>query len=121
MIDLDRYSGLDSPVHRLEPRCRLVGCTALIASFAVVRSGIVLIPMLGVAAALVAASELPWGFIARRLSAPMLMMLVLGLGLVTASGGELVARLGPVPLSSAGLQPRWWRCAGWGCRRCWLT
>jgi cobalt/nickel transport system permease protein len=104
VIDLDRFSGLDSPVHRLEPRCRLVGCMALIASFAVVRSGAVLIPMLGVAAALVAASGLPWGFIMRRLRAPMLMVLALGLVLVTASGGELVARLGPVPISSAGLR-----------------
>ena len=34
MIDLDRYSRLDSPVHRLEPRSRLVGFGALIAGFA---------------------------------------------------------------------------------------
>ena len=51
MIDLDRHSGLDSPVHRIEPRSRLLGFAALIASFAVVRNPVLLVPMLGFAAA----------------------------------------------------------------------
>ena len=53
MIDLDRYSRLDSPIHRLEPRSRLVGFGALIAGFALVRDPVLLAPMLVIAAAAV--------------------------------------------------------------------
>ena len=103
VIDLDRYSGLDSPVHRLEPRSRLLGFAALIASFAVVHNPVLLAPMLGLAAAAVVASHLPWEFIVRRLRAPMVLVLVLGVVLVLASGGEVLVRLGPLAIHADGL------------------
>ena len=74
MIDLDRYSRLDSPVHRLEPRSRLVGFAALIGGFALVRDPVLLVPMLVIAAAAVLSSRLPLGFILRRLTAPMVLV-----------------------------------------------
>lgn len=104
MIDLDRHSGLDSPVHRLEARSRLLGFAALIASFAVVRNPVLLAPMLGLAAAAVVASRLPWGFVLRRLRAPMALVLVLGVALVLVSGGDVVARLGPFAIHAVGLE-----------------
>lgn len=103
MIDLDRHSGLDSPVHRLEPRSRLLGFAALIASFAVVRDPVLLAPMLGLAAAAVVASRLPWEFVLRRLRAPMVLVLALGVVLVLASGGAVLARLGPLAIHADGL------------------
>jgi cobalt/nickel transport system permease protein len=104
MIDLDRYSRLDSPVHRLEPRSRLVGFAALIAGFALVRDPVLLVPMLVIAAAAVLSSRLPLGFILRRLTAPMVLVLVLGAVLALTSGGEVVARLGPLAIHADGLE-----------------
>jgi cobalt/nickel transport system permease protein len=104
MIDLDRHSGLDSPVHRLEPRSRLLGFGALIAGFALVRDPLLLVPMLVIAAAAVASSRLPWGFIVRRLTAPMVLVLALGVVLVLASDGEVVARWGPLAIHAGGLE-----------------
>lgn len=103
MIELDRHAGLDSPIHRLEPRCRLVGSVLLIAGFAAIRSATLLLPMLAVAVAFVVASRIPLGFVARSLRAPMAMVFALGLVLIVAPGGDVVARLGPVAIHSGGL------------------
>jgi cobalt/nickel transport system permease protein len=104
MIDLDRHSGLDSPVHRLEPRSRLLGFGALIAGFALVHDPVLLVPMLVIAATAVVSSRLPFGFIAQSLTAPMVLVLVLGVVLAVASDGEVVARLGPLAIHAAGLE-----------------
>lgn len=104
MIDVDRHSGLDSPVHRLEPRCRLVGFAVLIASFAALRTPALLAAALAVAAAVVATSRLPWVFVVRRLRAPMVLVLALGLVLVLAPGGAAVARWGAVAIHADGLR-----------------
>ncbi len=104
VIDLDRHGGLDSPVHRLEPRCRLLGFAALIASFAAVRSPVVLAPALGLAVVAVVASRLPWIFVVRGLRTPMTLVLALGLLLVLAPGGEVFATLGPLAIHTDGLR-----------------
>lgn len=104
MIELERHGGLGSPIHRLEPRCRLVGSVLVIASFAAIRSEGLLLPMLGLAVAFVAVSRIPFGFVARSLRAPMAMVLVLGLILIVVPGDEVAARLGPVAIHSGGLR-----------------
>lgn len=104
MIDLDRHSALDSPVHRLEARCRLVGFAALIASFALLRSPALLAAAVTVAIAAVFFSRLPWSFVVRRLRAPMGLVLLLGIVLVLAPGDAVLARWGVVAIYSDGLR-----------------
>jgi len=103
-LDLDLYAGLGSPVHRWEPRCRLVGLATLITGFAWVREPILVVPMLVVACALLTISRLPPGFVVRRLRAPGAFVLMLGLMLPLVSGGTVLWRLGPVPFHQDGLQ-----------------
>jgi len=56
---LDEYAHLDSPLHRWEPRCRLIGLMALILGFSFVRDLRLLPAMIAASFALYAVSRLP--------------------------------------------------------------
>lgn len=103
-LDLDRHCSLDSPLHRLEPRCRLIGLGALIAGFAVAWSPPLVAAMLVVAGVVLAASGLPIGFVASRLKTAVLFLLALGLMLPLVSGGPVLWELGPLAIHADGLR-----------------
>lgn len=103
-FDLDRHAGLDSPMHRLEPRCRLIGLAALIAGFAWVRDPILVIPALVIAASLLQFSALPAGFVIRRLRVPAVFVLLLGLMLPLVSGGPVIWQFGPFAVHGEGIR-----------------
>lgn len=106
-IDLDRHAGLDSPIHRLEARCRLIGLASLMAGFAVVHDPILIVPVLALAAAVVLVSRIPPAFIAARVRAPLAFVTALGLLLPLVGTGPVVASLGPLAIHGDGL----WRFA----------
>lgn len=106
---LDKHSGLDSPLHRLDPRAKLVGFTALIlicvstppdlyAAFAA---------YLGLELALVLMSRLPWGHVLKRMLVvlPFILMVALFLPFFNHGGGSY--SLGPLTMSAHGLMVLW--------------
>lgn len=69
-LGLDAYAHLKSPIHRWEPRCKLVGLMGLIFVFSGVQALGLLPGMVGVAIALYIISQLPLSFLLRRLRYP---------------------------------------------------
>ncbi|MBC7230680.1 MAG: cobalt ECF transporter T component CbiQ [Actinobacteria bacterium] len=108
-VFLDEYSDLRSPVHRLDPRAKLVGFIALIvicvstppdryAAFAA---------YLGLELALVALSRLPWRHVLKRALVVLPFILVVALFLPFFSRGGGSYNLGPLTVSAHGLLVLW--------------
>jgi len=106
---LDEYSHLDSPVHRLDPRAKLVGMAALIvvcvttppdlyAAFAV---------YLGLEIAILVLSRLPLRHVLKRMLIvlPFILMVAVFLPFFSRGGGSY--NLGPVTVSGNGLVVLW--------------
>jgi cobalt/nickel transport system permease protein len=100
---IDEYSGLSSPLHRWEPRCKLISFIVLIFAFSFVRNLSVLLAMAAVTAAIYLISRLPASFLLRRLRYPSLFLLVVVLVLPFISGQTVVMSLGPVNLYQEGI------------------
>jgi cobalt/nickel transport system permease protein len=101
-IGLDAYAHLDSPFHRWEPRCRLVGLAALIFAFSFVQDLRLLPPMLAVAFVLFAVSRLPLSYLMARLRYPGTFLLIVALLLPFLSGSTVLLHLGPLTLRREG-------------------
>ena len=76
---IDEYSHLDSPFHRWDLRCKLVGFLVLIFAFSFVRDFFMLLAMIAVTAVIYSISRLPISFMLSRLRYPSLFILVMGL------------------------------------------
>jgi cobalt/nickel transport system permease protein len=100
---IDEYSSLSSPLHRWEPRCKLIGFIVLIFAFSFVRNLSMLLAMAAVTAAVYLISRLPVSFMLRRLRYPSLFLLVVVLVLPFVSGQTVVMSLGPVNLYQEGI------------------
>jgi cobalt/nickel transport system permease protein len=106
---LDEYSHLDSPIHQLDPRAKLVGFIVLIfvcvstpanlyAAFAV---------YLGLEIALVLLSRLPWRHVLKRMLVVLPFILAVAVFLPFFSEGGGSYNLGPVTVSGHGLMVLW--------------
>lgn len=106
---LDEYSNLESPIHRLDPRVKLVGFLVLIvvcvstppyayAAFAV---------YLGLETALLALSRLPLKHVLRRMLIVLPFILAVAAFLPFFSKGGGSYNLGPVTVSGHGLTVLW--------------
>lgn len=106
---LDEYSHLDSPIHRLDPRAKLVGFVALVvvcvttppnlyAAFAV---------YLGLEIAVLALSRLPLGHVLKRMLIVLPFILAVAVFLPFFSKGGGSYNLGPMTVSSHGLMVLW--------------
>jgi cobalt/nickel transport system permease protein len=102
-LGLERYAYLDSPLHRWEPRYKLVGLTVLIFAFSFVRDLRLLPVMLAVTFALYGVSRLPVSFLLTRLRYPGVFLLALAVVLPFLSGSTVILRAGPVALRQEGL------------------
>jgi cobalt/nickel transport system permease protein len=102
-LQLDAYAGLQSPLHRWEPRCKFVGLVALMLAFSLVQDLRLLPAMLAVAAVLYGLSTIPWAFILNRLRAPGLYLLIVALVLPFLSGSTVLLTIGPLALRQEGL------------------
>jgi cobalt/nickel transport system permease protein len=98
----DTFLSAETPVHRLDPRVRILAAAAL--AVAVVAAGGFAVPAAGLAAgiALAAAARLPLRPMLRRLVPLNALMLLLAAVLSATMGGEALWRAGPVELSRAG-------------------
>ncbi|NCJ05255.1 cobalt ECF transporter T component CbiQ [Synechococcales cyanobacterium C] len=102
-LALDRYAHLDSPLHRWEPRCKLIGLLALIFAFAFVESWFLIPVILGISAGLMSLSRLPLRFFLRRLRYPGLFLLVVVMALPWLSGTTVLWQWGTLTLRQEGL------------------
>ena len=69
-LDLEAYVHLNSPLHRWDPRYKLIGLFALCFAFALVEDLRLLPAMVGVTALLYGVSRLPLAFLWQRLRYP---------------------------------------------------
>ena len=100
---IDEYSNLDSPLHRWELRCKLIGFIILIFAFSFVRDLFMLLAMIAVTVAIYFISRLPVSFLLRRLRYPSFFLLAMVLILPFISGQTIVMSLGPFDLRQEGL------------------
>ncbi len=101
--DIDRYAGMDSPVHRFEPRIKIISFTILIFSTVFVESIPVALAGVAIAALILLASRLPLRFIMRRSKVILIFVLpVLILMPLTVPGTPLLSA-GPLVFSKEGL------------------
>ncbi|MDY6878460.1 MAG: cobalt ECF transporter T component CbiQ [Chloroflexota bacterium] len=99
---LDEYAHLDSPLHRWEPRCRLISLGALIFAFSFVRDLRLLLATLAASFALYALSSLPLSFLLKRLRFPGFFLLLMAVLLPFLSGQTVLLRVGPLALRQEG-------------------
>ncbi len=100
---IDEYSDLGSPLHRWEPRCKLIGFMVLIFAFSFVRDLRMLLAMVVVTIAIYIISKLPVSFMLRRLRYPSFFLLVVVLTLPLVSGQTIVMSIGPLDVRQEGL------------------
>jgi len=101
-LGLDEHAQMDSPLHRWEPRCKLIGLMSLIFAFSYVRDLRLLPVMLATTAALYATSRLPISFLSKRLRAPGAFLIIAALLLPFYSGSIVLWRIGPLALRQEG-------------------
>ena len=100
---IDEYAHLNSPLHRWDPRFKLVGLVSLIFAFSFVQDLRMLPPMLLVTGLVFALSRLPLLFLLSRLRYPSFFILVVVLFLPFLSGETVIASIGPFDLRQEGL------------------
>jgi cobalt/nickel transport system permease protein len=101
-LGIEDHVYLDSPLHRWEPRYKLVGLTLVIFGFSFVQDLRLLPAMLAATLALYVASRLPFAFLLTRLRYPGFFLLILAFLLPWLSGDTILLRLGPLALRQEG-------------------
>lgn len=100
---IDEYLDLNSPLHRWDPRFKLIGLMALIFAFSFVQDMRMLPAMVLVTALIYAISKLPVSFMLTRLRYPAFFLIVVIVLLPFLSGETVVASIGPLELRQEGL------------------
>lgn len=100
---IDAYATGDSPIHRWEPRCKLIGLGALILAFAFVDDLVLLPAMLAITLSVYAAASLPVAYALTRLRYPGIFFLAVALILPFAAGSTVIASLGPLAIRQEGV------------------
>lgn len=103
MDSIDAYAHLDSPLHRWEPRYKLIALMTLMFAFAFVEDLRLLPAMLGVTALFLVLSRLPVAFVVRRLSYPGLFVVLMALMIPFIAGETVILRLGPLAMRQEGV------------------
>jgi len=102
-IGIDDYNHLDSPFHRWDPRCKLIGLIILIFAFSFIRDLRMLAAMVAVTVIIYIASRLPVSFLLSRIRYPSIFLIVLIIILPFVSGETILASIGPFNLHEEGL------------------
>ncbi len=99
---LDAHANLSTPLHRWDPRHKLVALMALIFSFAFVRDLRLLPALLAASGALYLASGLPLSFLLGRLRLPGFFLLMIAVILPFLSGRTVLFHIGPLAVREEG-------------------
>ena len=101
---LDQHAHLNSPIHRWDPRFKLVGFLVLIFAFSFI-SELTLLPVLAlITLAIFFFSKIPGSFILNRLRYPSFFLFVVVIILPFISGSDVVASAGPIDINREGLE-----------------
>lgn len=100
---LDQYAHLSSPIHRWEPRTKLVGLIVLVFAFSAIQDVRLLPAMYLVTAGLFLLSRLPVGFLLARLKLPGYFLLFLVAILPFISGETILLHVGPLAIRQEGV------------------
>ncbi len=103
LVAIDEYSNLDSPLHRWDPRCKLIGLMVLIFAFSFVKDLRMLLAMVVVTATIYILSGLPVSFMLQRIRYPSLFLLAIVLILPFISGQTIIMSIGPLDMRQEGL------------------
>lgn len=99
---LDKYSHLDSPIHRWEQRSKIVALFALTLAFAFVNQLIILPIMVLVTAILYGLSRLPLSFLLERLRYPGIFILAMIITLPLVAGETVIFQWGWLSIKQEG-------------------
>ncbi|HIK12858.1 MAG TPA: cobalt ECF transporter T component CbiQ [Oscillatoriaceae cyanobacterium M33_DOE_052] len=99
---MDEYAYLESPIHRWDTRCKMIGLTTLIFAFATVNSFPLILPMLAISAIIYFVSKLPLLFLFHRLRYPSLFVLGLVVVLPFISGTTIIGQIGYLTVRQEG-------------------
>lgn len=102
-LGFDEYIHLNSPLHRWDPRFKLIGLFSLMFAFAFVREPRLLLAMITTTAVTFIVSRLPFTYLISRLRYPSLFLLALIIALPFISGGITIASAGPLDISQEGV------------------
>lgn len=102
-LALDRYATLDSPIHRWEPRTKLIGLLILVFAFSTVQEWRLLPVMYLITVALFVLSRLPGHYLRSRLKLPGYFIAFLVILLPFISGSTELFRIGPLALRTEGV------------------
>ncbi len=102
-LGIDEHVHLDSPLHRWDPRYKLIGLVSLMFSFSFIHDPRMMAAMVGTTIAIYVVSRLPSSFIVRRLRLPSLFLLAVVISLPFLSGETVIATLGPAAVYKEGL------------------
>lgn len=103
-LGLDLHAHLESPIHRWEPRAKLIGLLGLVFAFSVIQDLRLLPLIILVTAVLFRMSRLPLSYLLERLKLPGYFLLALALMLPFVSGQTVVWELGPLAMKAEGLE-----------------
>lgn len=103
-LGLDEYAHLDSPLHRWEPRSKLLGLSSLILAYTFVEDWRLLLPTVAITVVIYWLSQLPFSFWLQRIRYPGVFLLGIVLILPFASGETVWLHLGPIALYAEGVQ-----------------
>lgn len=101
-IAFDRYTHLDSPLHRCNPRYKLLGLMVLVFAFALVEDLQFVPIMLGITAILYGVSKLPLALLWKQLHYPGLFILAMVILLPFISGERILWQWGAIALRQEG-------------------
>ena len=101
--DIDRYAGMDSPIHRIEPRIKVISFGVLIVSAVFAGTVQAALLFLVVAAALLLASRLPVRFILARVKVISVFVIPILILMPFTVTGTPVFSLGPLVASAEGI------------------
>ncbi|MFC2045317.1 cobalt ECF transporter T component CbiQ [Chloroflexota bacterium] len=102
-LGIDEHNNLDSPLHRWDPRYKLIGLIILVFAFSFVRDLRMLLAIAVATVSIYAMSKLPVSFIMRRLRYPSYFLVVLLLTLPFLAGEIIILDLGPLAVRQEGL------------------
>ncbi|MEM7539604.1 MAG: cobalt ECF transporter T component CbiQ [Chloroflexota bacterium] len=102
-LELDEYAYLESPIHRWDPRTKLIGLVVLIFAFSAVQDLRLVPAMLAITVVVFAISHLPISYLVDRLKLPGIFLLALAAILPFTAGSTILFSLGPVDIRQEGI------------------
>lgn len=101
---LDDFADLDSPIHRWEPRTKLIGLIIFIFTIAFLSEIRLLLIALSIAGLLFIISRIPISFLVKSIRVPLFFIAIIGVMLIFFSSGTMLFSIGPISIKKEGLE-----------------